>query len=423
MILKGSQRGGAGQLAQHLLREDENDHVHVQELRGFLASDLTGALAEAHAVSRGTKCKQFLFSMSINPPKDQSAGLEDILDAVDRAEQQLGLEGQPRAIVVHEKAGRRHAHVVWSRIDAKEMKARNLPFFKNQLSELSKVLYLEHGWELPRGHRENDWKNPLNFTLGEWQQAKRIGLDPREVKQLFQDAWAQSDNLPSFRHAIEDRGYFLAAGDRRGFVAVDVNGEVFSVSRMVGVKTKELTAKLGEPDHLPGVEAVKASIRERMQGQLDEHLAKSKNDQAQALAPLLDERTRMVAMQRQEREHLRALQDARLRVENQARAERITKGILGVWEVLTGRTAQIRRDNDREAFAGYQRDLAQREALFQAQIREREALQRRIDKMRAVQRLDRMRLQGRIAELLSNRGVGRPDRGPRAKRRPRGLSL
>lgn len=44
MILKGSQRSVARQLAQHLLRADENKHVEVHEVRGFLSEDLQGAL-------------------------------------------------------------------------------------------------------------------------------------------------------------------------------------------------------------------------------------------------------------------------------------------------------------------------------------------------------------------------------------------
>jgi hypothetical protein len=39
MILKGSQRSGAGQLARHLLKS-ENEHVELHELRGFMADEL-----------------------------------------------------------------------------------------------------------------------------------------------------------------------------------------------------------------------------------------------------------------------------------------------------------------------------------------------------------------------------------------------
>lgn len=52
MILKASQRGGAKQLGVHLMRDDENDHVKMHEIRGFLSNDVILALKEAHAVSQ-----------------------------------------------------------------------------------------------------------------------------------------------------------------------------------------------------------------------------------------------------------------------------------------------------------------------------------------------------------------------------------
>ncbi|MFG1382486.1 hypothetical protein [Xanthobacter versatilis] len=90
MILVGNQRGGASDLARHLLKE-ENDQVTVHELRGFVARELRGALAEAHAVSRGTKCKQYLFSLSLNPPATETARTEDFEAAIERIEGVLGL--------------------------------------------------------------------------------------------------------------------------------------------------------------------------------------------------------------------------------------------------------------------------------------------------------------------------------------------
>ena len=71
MILKASQRGGGKRLAAHLLNARDNEHVHVHELRGFTADDLPGAFQEAYAVSRATRAKQFLFSLSLNPPQDK----------------------------------------------------------------------------------------------------------------------------------------------------------------------------------------------------------------------------------------------------------------------------------------------------------------------------------------------------------------
>ena len=122
MILVGNQRGGAKDLALHLLKQ-ENEHVEVHGVRGFASQNLMAALNEAHAISRATRCKQFLFSLSLNPPKDENVSTETFKQTIDRVEEKLGLTNQPRAIVFHEKNGRRHCHAVWSRIKVDEMKA------------------------------------------------------------------------------------------------------------------------------------------------------------------------------------------------------------------------------------------------------------------------------------------------------------
>ncbi|VDS09319.1 hypothetical protein PARHAE_02518 [Paracoccus haematequi] len=118
MILKASERKNAAELARHLINPRDNDHVELHEIRGFLSGDLAGALMEVDAVSQGTRCRNFLFSLSLNPPEKEIVSVEAFEAAVEMAEQRLGLDGQPRAIVFHEKDGRRHAHAIWSRIDA-----------------------------------------------------------------------------------------------------------------------------------------------------------------------------------------------------------------------------------------------------------------------------------------------------------------
>lgn len=400
MILVGSQRGGARNLAAHLMNAVDNDHVRVVSLRGFMADDLRGSLDEARAIAKGTRCTQFMFSLSINPPKDGQAKLDDLLNAAERAEERLGLQGQPRAIVSHEKQGRRHIHVVWSRIDVERMTAINLPFFKTKLRELSRELYLDHGWALPDGHKTNGWKSPLNFSLAEWQQAKRLDLDPREIKQVFQSAWAASDNLASFKNALEEHGFFLAQGDRRGFVALDIHGEVLSVARWAGIKTKDLNAKLGKPDALPTVAQSKADTEKRLTAKLRDHLENDRADKDRALEPLLVERDQMVAAQRAERITLEKHLRDREQREVKARTAKFRRGLGAVFDFLTRKTSDKRRDNEREAYAGLLRDRGQREDLFLVQNKDRQKLQERIDALRTQQRQERMRLARQIASVL-----------------------
>ncbi len=400
MILKGSQRSGAMNLANHLMNDRDNDHVTLFEVRGFVARDLHGALSEAHAISKGTKCEQFMFSLSLNPPKGIDASEQDLQDAADRAEQALGLDGQPRAIVFHEKEGRRHAHVVWSRIDAKTMTAINLPHFKNRLMNLSRELYLDHGWELPDGLRRDGGRSPLNFTLAEWQQAKRLKLDPREIKRSFQDAWTQSDGIKAFKHALEDKGYFLAKGDRRGFVALDINGEVFSVPRMLGIKTKEVKAKLGDHEHLLSVDETKRTIAGKVTDHIRTYIDQVDQKHERDFEPLKEQRAEMVKLHRAERSKLKTKQQDRWQEEAQERFAKLNKGLRGLWQSLSGASVKIKKQNEREAWDALKRDQRQRDELVKAQMGERRELQKQIEALRRKHVKNRTILAWDIAQTL-----------------------
>lgn len=382
MILKGSQRSGAKNLSDHLMNDRDNDHVTLFELRGFIANDLQGALAEAHAISKGTKCDQFMFSLSFNPPKNEDASEQEFYDAIERAEEKLGLTDQPRAIVFHEKEGRRHAHVVWSRINAETMTAINFPHFKNKLMSLSRELYLEHGWELPDGLRRDGGKSPLNFTLDEWQQAKRLGLDPREIKQSFQEAWERSDSPLAFKHALEDKGYFLAKGDRRGFVALNINGEVFSIPRMLGIKTKAVKEKLGSPEQFSSVGQTKEYINAKVSDKIHEFVDQVDEKHAQDFEPLNEQKQAMRKSHRIERAMLNQKQQERWAQETKERSAKLNKGIKGLWQSLSGSASKIKQQNEREAWSSLQRDQEQRDNLIKAQMQDRRALQKNIDNLR-----------------------------------------
>lgn len=382
MILVGSQRAGAINLADHLMNIHENDHVSIHELCGFAGRDLHEALQEAHAVSKGTKCEQFMFSLSVNPPKDQDASEQDLLDAINRAEKAVGLDGQPRAIIFHEKQGRRHAHAVWSRIDADTMRAINLPHFKNRLMTLSRELFLDHGWELPNGLRRDGGKSPLNFTLDEWQQAKRLGLDPREIKLSFQEAWKHSDSKKAFQHALEDRGYFLCRGDRRGFVAMDIHGEVFSVPRMLGIKTKEVAARLGDPQDLRSVDDTRSIIAGKLTDHIHRYIDQVDERHTREMAPLDQQKQVMKQAQRKERQTLKTKQKERWQQETRNRAKRSRKGLAGLWDRVSGRAKAIKEHNEREAWDAAKRDQQQRDDLVMAHLKERRILQEKMDALR-----------------------------------------
>ena len=371
MIFIGNQRGHGADLARHLMSA-ENDHVELHAINGFAADTLAGAFQEAEALSRGTQCRQFLYSLSLNPPPKQQVGVSDFEAAIDRAEETLGLTGQPRAIVFHEKEGRRHAHAVWSRIDTDNMKAVNIAFPKNKLMALSRELYQEHGWDMPDGFRDHAQKNPANYDHDEHQQAQRVGKSAAAIKQLFQDAWASSDSRQSFEAALLDAGYRLARGDRRGFVAVDDQGEVYSVARQAGVKTKELKARLGDPSDLPGIADIQEQIKADQQTQQRREEERTRKEAEQE--DFERRKTALLTRQRAERQAFDLRQEERRIAEALERQARFRSGLKGLWDRLRGEHRRIAKRNEREAEIAAQQAKQERDALIQQQLEERRRL-------------------------------------------------
>jgi hypothetical protein len=385
MILKGSQRGGGQGLAVHLMRTDENEHVEVHELRGFAADDLPGAFKEAQAVSRATRCRQFLFSLSLNPPETENVSVATFEAAIDRVEEKLGLQGQPRAVVFHEKEGRRHAHCVWSRIDAETMTARQMSFFKTRLSEVSRELYLENDWKMPRGLTNSSLRDPANYTLAEWQQAKRAGHDARAFKDAVQDAWAISDGRGAFASALKERGLWLARGDRRGHVLLDHTGEVYGLARTLGLKTKEVRARIGDEAALPSVSDTRQRIADEMSPVLRRHIDDARASWRDLSATLAFKKVAVRDRQRIERQSLKQMQQQRADTEAKARAARLPKGFKGIWLRIKGRYSQVKRENEQDALACKSRDASEREALVFRHLGERRKLQAQVRTHRSQQ--------------------------------------
>ncbi|GAB5512240.1 MAG: hypothetical protein Rhims3KO_36410 [Hyphomicrobiales bacterium] len=375
MILKGSQRGGAMQLARHLMSAEENEHVEVYELRGF-ASDksLSSALQEVVAISKGTSCQQMVFSLSVNPPIGEAVSIADFEAAIDRAEQTLGLSEQPRAIVFHEKEERRHAHVVWSRIDTDQMKAINLPYYKSKLKDLSKDLFLEHGWHLPDGFKDGLLRDPMTFSREEWQQAKRAKQDPKQLKAMFKECWTTSDNRTSFQRALEEKGFYLANG-RRGFVALDYKGEIYPISRWSGQKVKDVKAKLGDPKSLPSVEETKFLIGARMSHHLRRYIKDAETALSTKTASITLKKAQIKERHCAARQKLNEAQALRWADETATRANRFRNGVRGLWDWVSGKNKTIRKENEIEAWEAMKRDDKEREEQRQMQLSERRALQ------------------------------------------------
>ncbi|AVO51400.1 relaxase [Ectopseudomonas mendocina] len=262
------------------------------------------------------------------------------------------------------------------------MKAINLPHYKLKLRDLSKQLYLENGWQMPRGFMDSQERDPANFTLNEWQQAKRGGHDLKALKRMFQECWAIADSRQTFAKALKVRGYTLARGDRRGHVAVDFRGEVYAIAKYVGARAKEVKARLGDAADLMSVDQAKQAHTERMTAMLREHIQMLESLHKRQASTLQQRRKETVQHQREQRAELEKAHRARREREAQQRARRFSTGVRGVRDWMTGKHARIRRQNEQEALLNWQRDRAERERLIFKQIEDRQLLHAEIRQMK-----------------------------------------
>ena len=108
---------------------------------------LWARFSEFKAHANGTRCTDYLYSVSINPSAPLTR--EQYFSAIQEIEARLGLADQPRAVVFHVKDGREHAHVVWSRIDLERMQAIQMSFDHSKLMDIACELAEKYGLSLP----------------------------------------------------------------------------------------------------------------------------------------------------------------------------------------------------------------------------------------------------------------------------------
>ena len=235
---------------------------------------------------------------------------------------------------------------------------------------------------MPRGLESPALRDPLNFSLAEWQKAKRIGADPREIKSALQECWAISDSRTTFEHALRERGFWLARGDRRGFVAIDYQGEVYSLSRTLNCKAKDLKARLGKAESLPGVDEVKRDISQKLTPQIKAHIGEARRSFQQKAAVLSHAKTDMRHRHRYQRQKTAAAQKERADKEAQVRAAQYRKGLGGLWDRVTGRLGKIKQRNEQDAKACARRDQTEKQSIIEAQLAERQTLQHKVKAQR-----------------------------------------
>ncbi|MEM8596845.1 MAG: relaxase [Pseudomonadota bacterium] len=279
------------------------------------------------------------------------------------------------------------------------MRAIPLPHTRLKLQDLARELFVEHDWQMPRGFVRHEEADPRNYSLAEWQQAKRAKVDPQRLKALFQECWAISDSRAGFAQALKERGYILARGDRRGVVAVDHTGEVYAVARWVGIKTKQVRARIGDGAALPDVETATAHAA----GRINDRLKELRREQAERALDekmrLAEQTARLRAQQEGARHRLVDRQGTRQTQEVEEREARHRRGWRGLIDWVTGRRRRIEAENRVLAEQASIRDKIERRALRDHQAEARRDLLDRANRAKAERTASLRELDEDIREL------------------------
>jgi len=264
MIITGDSHTGRG-LGAYLLK-DKNDRVEEWGIRGDIPRNLKETLNDWRSDSLGTNCTKPLYHAQLNP--DRTLSREEFYKAIELFEKVMGFENQPRVIVLHENKGRRHIHVVYSRMDENGHAipdSWNYVHHEKAAREIEKILGLEktQGVFIDRKGQRPE-RTPSQAAI---QQAERLKLDLKQIKTEVRKLYQYSDNGHAFVAALESEGFKLAHGDQDCYVIVDKVGGVHSLLRVVDVKADLLRATLRDYSlqNLPSVQAAQSAQQIRQQ--------------------------------------------------------------------------------------------------------------------------------------------------------------
>jgi len=223
------------------LYKKDNSRVWILDIDGVdgpQAQDLHQALFDMSVTAELTNGKKGLYHAQINPDDEASQRMthHDWQVAADILGKHLGYEGQRRAIVMHEKKGRVHAHVVWERYDFEKGILKSDSFnFAAQDKARHEMEQLFRQKETPKRNKHQP-----------------------ELKAALTELWSKAGTGQAFIQAANEKGYILAAGTpRHPFMVVDKDARSFDLVRQLkGVRIKDVRQKMRGIDLISEKQAI-----------------------------------------------------------------------------------------------------------------------------------------------------------------------
>ncbi|WP_162276812.1 relaxase/mobilization nuclease domain-containing protein [Mucilaginibacter pedocola] len=216
----------------------ENENIQILEVAGRRNAEeqyLHQTIHSMDLMSELTKSEKGMYHAQINPAYGEDKNI-DWFKAADMLGTELGLEHQRRVIVLHEKKGRTHAHVVWERYDYETGTMKSDSF-----SRLA----------------QDRARQNMEVAFGHKQTPRRNQHKP-ELKASLTQLWNQTGTGAQFITACKNNDYMIAQGSGRNpFIVVDLNGHSFDLTRQLkGVRLKDVRQRLRNETLITEKEAI-----------------------------------------------------------------------------------------------------------------------------------------------------------------------
>jgi hypothetical protein len=299
-MIAGATRGTGGPaLARHLLKRQNGQDVIVMPARGLAAADLKGQIRELVASAAHGRTSRPVYHVHIDPPTDAPNPDSVIETFMRHYEREFGLEEAQRAGVFHTKAGRHHAHVVWSLV-REDGSVVSLAHDHARREKVSRITEFEHGLEFVKGKHNRsaaaalrkegradvadameaagllEGRRPVaHSTPRQRAQAERTSVPLDDIRTQVLAAWKVSDDARSFAVALHAFDFSVAQGER-GLVLVDRAAGTHALTRTLAAAARSeggerITAAMVRRRisgiKFPSVEEVKSAQRDRENSQ------------------------------------------------------------------------------------------------------------------------------------------------------------
>jgi len=230
--------------------------IHADRLKHEAGVNKTGRKSTAGVV--------YSFFLSWHP--DQNPSQETQQQAALDTLTKLRLSDHEAIVIAHRDEAHPHVHIICNLVHPESGKVAVPSYDRLTLSKWAENLERADGEILCEQRVINNQRRREEAKKDKQLALIKYKEELLKKAAMIEDLYHRSDSGKAFQAALGEIGYTLAQGDRRGFVLVDDQGKISSLSRQIkGQRAKDIRQYLKDVDILPDAKALSHTLKKDLQ--------------------------------------------------------------------------------------------------------------------------------------------------------------